>query len=112
MAYLAHLYERLTFKYRNPRDGDDEQYVCTAKVLAPSRVTEPTDYDDGGVVTFRVIAPASYAAVDIRRAIRDSFTRGGCSHEYDCCGCAHNTVHVERLNARNYRVTEHTYYNY
>lgn len=111
MAFLQYIDKRITYKYRDS-SLDESDYVCTAKVLAPTKVVEGNDYDDGGSVTFRVVAPAGFNKVDISDAIRDTFTYGGCSCSYDCCGCSSTYAIVGRVGPRDYRVLVRTLYNY
>ena len=111
MARTVHLFHTLSHKYRDSRMNPSE-YVTTAKALAPTRIVEPLDYDDGGSITFRVVAQSKDRKRNLSQAIRESYTYGGCSHDYDCCGCSHSYAAVTRLNARNYLVRVKSYYNF
>lgn len=110
MAFTQHIYKTLSHKYRDSRMNPSE-YICTAKVLAPSRIEEAKDFVEGNTYCFRVVAPAGFNT-DLSRAIQDTFTYGGCSHEHDCCGCASAYAEVRRVSAREYKVRMRTLYNY
>jgi hypothetical protein len=107
-----HVYERKTFKYRAGwAQGDNWDYVCTAKQLSGRVLHEPDSYDDGGTHTYRVIAPRSHKHKDLSKAIADSAGGSNCQHEHDCCGCATTLATVRRVSNREYVVRAHVYYN-
>lgn len=54
---------------------------------------------------------------DVKRAIKDTMTHLGCSHEHDCCGCwntlVHHVVKCETLpDGDEWFVTKHSIRNY
>jgi hypothetical protein len=111
MAVLAHIYTTLSHKYRDSR-LDPVEYVATVKVLTPTRIEEAEDFDEGDTYFFRVVAPSADRGRDLSRAIRDTLSTGGCSHEHDCCGCASTYASVRRVGPREYKVRTRTTYNY
>ena len=109
----VYLRERLTHKYRDGYSELDRwDAIGTVKVLAPKRVREPENYDDGGEVQFRVIAPAALATRDLSDAIYQEFSGTSCQHEHDCCGCALYRADVTRVARREYSVVVSKGYNY
>lgn len=51
----------------------------------------------------------------VKRALRDTLTRSGCHHDYDCCGCV--STHVSEVlpltrHANEYIVISHSFRNY
>jgi hypothetical protein len=112
---LEHLYLRKTHKYVDScRDLDKHEYICSVKLTPPQTTEEPQDFDDGGkYVRFgRIPAGASKKdREDILQAARDTFTKWGCHHEYDCCGCRLVSARAQ-LNGRQLRVETNVSYNY
>jgi hypothetical protein len=51
------------------------------------RTTFVEDYEDTFLRTFRFKAPKDVSDKECRLIIRDHLWTGGCSHDYDCCGC-------------------------
>lgn len=111
--FTIHLYERTSFGYRDAyRDLDSEEYVGEVKLLGGRMVREPRDFDDGGVLRHRVVAPSTLAGRDLTRAINTHFSHSGCRHEWDCCGCASTSATAKRVSKREYVVDISTSYNY
>ena len=51
----------------------------------------------------------------IKRALKDTFTKAGCSHDYDCCGCRSTyvtSVTYVDLENRKWVVLTHSSRNY
>lgn len=94
-AYTFSGYIRRTFRYSPTFSGLDEHtYVGEFRVLS-SRVTHESDdmeQTTTRIVTVRVPRSVRSAPLAIGAAIRNEFARGGCTHEYDCCGCWHGGV--------------------
>lgn len=111
MAYTTNLYRTLSREYSATRMNPSE-YVATAKVLGASRIEPADDFDVGDTVFFRVVANSKDRTRDLTVAVRDTFSQGGCDHDYDCCGCGTSYADVQRVGARVYRVKLSTYYNY
>ena len=112
MASSLHLYKTLDRKYRTERDNPKE-YVATVKVHDSKTVALGNDYDDCGTTVYRLIAPNTMRGTDLSQAIRDTMRTGGCSHDYDCCGCASSYAsEVRRISQREYNVVVRTTRNY
>jgi hypothetical protein len=116
MPFNQSMYERKTFKYRPGWAGlDRSEYVGTVKVLAPTKIEEPSEDDDiscGPVYRFRVVARSADKGKDFTAAIEDTLGGSSCQHEYDCCGCVSRFVRARRVSAREYAVIQSTSYNY
>ena len=105
---------RKTHKYVGTyADLDDWEEIGTANVLSSSSrpleddITEPTE------TKLLVEVSSSSPAVDIERALRSSFSRSGCAHEYDCCGCVSSHVtKVERQKGHQWLITINSSKNY
>jgi hypothetical protein len=111
--YKQHIYQRMTHRYADGwRHLDQEEFVGTVKVLAPTRQTEPESYDEGGETRFRIVAPPALKGQDLSLAIRQTLSGSGCRHEYDCCGCASTRASVKRVSPREYAVRVAVSYNY
>ena len=94
------IYKRLTHKFNLGWSHEDEwDTAATVKVL-PYKVIDIND--DSYTVTQRVIAPSSHRKTDLSSAIASTFSRSGCRHEYDCCGCVSFHAIVRRVSAREY----------
>lgn len=108
------LYERLTHRYVDAyRHLDEEQYIGEVKQLGITRRVPPAGcYDDGGKYLFRVVAPSTLKSKDLSHALRSALSHSGCTHEYDCCGCASSHASVKRLTKREYSVRISISYNY
>lgn len=51
------------------------------------RATIPEDWDCSEYRTFRIKAPKDVSDNECTMIISDHLKTGGCSHDYDCCGC-------------------------
>lgn len=93
---------RLTFGYSPGWDSLDKwgEYIG-AKVLAEKR-----HHKDDGYTTTRTIVCKHKDSKLIMAAIRSTFTRSNCRHEYDCCGCyTHRITRLHRVKRGEYSVT-------
>ena len=105
MASTLNLFTRLTHQYQGGWSHlDDSELVGTVKQLAVSHKRIPDDYDDGGSVKFRIVAPSKLKGVNLSRAIADTHTYNNCRHDYDCCGCQFSRAEVLRISPREYAV--------
>lgn len=117
MGFTTTLELRKTRRYVGTYQHEDEwETVCPVKRLA-TKTFPPRrdDYDVGPTYVFRLVLPFRPTRAQNRQvlqAIHDSFSRFGCHHEYDCCGCASFSANGERVGTREYRVVMHTSYNY
>ena len=89
--------------------------IGTMSRLSSRMTEEPTDFDDGGRFRYRLRVDATPGATDaqIKQALRDEHTSSGCSHTYDCCGCASTYVtSVRKAKRREWIVETSVGYNY
>lgn len=90
--------------------------------MTPARETQPPGgpegdrFEDGGTYVRYATLPAGLTRkqrADYRQALADSMTSEGCSHEYDCCGCAsHYTRAFPTRDPRRVLLRTHVSYNY
>lgn len=81
-----------TNKYVGTYDYLDEwQEIGTYEVLQRGTLedTNPDeeDYCDAGTAAHVIKVTSAADDDDIRRALESSFSKHGCHHDYDCCGC-------------------------
>lgn len=91
----THAYARLTHKYVGTHKHlDRHRYVGSVNLTPPQVVERPgpdADFSEGNRYVQFARLPAGLSAKQRRElasAIEDENTSHGCSHEYDCCGCA------------------------
>jgi len=105
MAHHQDVYLRLTHKYVGTfKDLDDHAYIGEVKVLGRRKVNQPEAYYEepshGPVYVMRVIVPKTWNRKIWTQALHDAFSRHGCAHEYDCCGCANYSADVRFVGKR------------
>lgn len=105
MASHVEVYLRKTFRYVGTfKDMDEHVYLGQAKLLARRRLPQPDSYYEeishGPVYTQRVIIPKGANRKLWQEALTHEFSRHGCHHEYDCCGCASHTADVKFVSKR------------
>lgn len=71
----------------------------------------PDDIDGNHTLLHRVIAPRGMKRLDVERCLREQFRTGGCSHDYDCCGCRHSYCYPRYRGKRRWSVLEYVGYN-
>lgn len=109
----VHCYKRLTHRYNlGWMHLDKSAYVGSVKMTPPKVVQEGNGYDDGDVYVQYARIPGRADVAAVMQALRDTLTRSGCRHEYDCCGCASYSVSVERHSTRQLRIRTRVSYNY
>ena len=111
---------------------DDWAQVCDARKTAPRVVAAPAEEeasDGGSSAHLVVLSPAGLVAARktyrrvagrngvsftnwMNRAIANSFSGGGCGHEYDCCGCASYYAEAHRTKRREFSVVVRQSFNY
>lgn len=105
--------ERLTHKYVGSwQHRDNWKFLATVQATPPRLVREPDEreFSDGGAYLLHVRAPSG--APDLRQGLRDTFTKHGCSHQHDCCGCRSTRASVRKVSARDYIVVQSVSFNY
>jgi hypothetical protein len=129
MPFILKAGKRLTHKYKANYahlDQWDESNPAIIKVLKGKRLTEwerqqrqredprksYIDASDAGMSYFNVVvkSPKGLTANEVYRALVDNMNYGGCSHDFDCCGCGSGYVSTVRRTGRNewYVEMEHT----
>lgn len=94
--------KRLTYKYVDSRRYLDAHVTLGTVKLTPQRmVREPEDFSEGGqYVRFATLPVRLHgkALIEARKAIAENLSKWGCTHSYDCCGCAliRTTAHATR----------------
>lgn len=91
----SELSRRVTHRYVGAYDHFDEwEPVATYEVRAQGTLTPPSGDDDADpcdpwteVLHLRVLPEPGQTPATIADAICDQFTKAGCGHDYDCCGC-------------------------
>lgn len=58
----------------------------------------------GGTYLMTAKIPAGQDPAASKQALEDHYTRWGCSHEYDCCGCVSTRARVKQITARTFSV--------
>lgn len=91
---------------------DGERFVATVRLTPRKLVEESTGYDSGGTYVQYLRVPLGVNTKDLQRALRDTMGYTGCTHSYDCCGCASSYVSTELVAPRRMRVTTSVSYNY
>lgn len=105
MSRIINLRRRVTHRYVGEYQHLDEwQDVGRAKILAPRVVDEGNGLDDAGTYLLYARIPAGQDSEQSRQALADHFTRWGCSHEYDCCGCLSTWATVKQITPRTFSV--------
>lgn len=113
MSQLVHVQERLTHRYNDDYAHlDNWRYLGRVKVLGGREVEPDNGYDEAGAYLMHAVAPRGLDPKAVRQALRDSFTRSGCSHEYDCCGCVSSYARVRQITPRTFSVLVRSYRNY
>ena len=79
------------------------------KVYNPAR---DEDLSDGPSYVAFARLPAGADVKEWCLAIEDSMSSHGCSHEYDCCGCASHYARVYPYRGRVVRISVGVSYNY
>jgi hypothetical protein len=104
---------RLTHKYVGEWDHLDQwDAVGTAVLTPPKCVREPEDFDDGGEYVRWATIPRGQPLAASARALEDSLSKHGCSHEYDCCGCASYRTEAIHRHGRRMVLKTSIRYNY
>lgn len=108
-----HLSVRLTHRYVGTWSHLDEWRDVGTAVLTPARaVEEGNGFDDGGTYIRWATLPRSIDRDAACRALEDELSRHGCSHEWDCCGCASYSTRVLHRHGRRVVLETHVSFNY
>ena len=104
---------RLTHTYIDQYSHLDqwgEPYTFTE--YTPKRVSEGNGYDDRGKVKFLVKGNSHLDSDPQMKALRSYYGYSGCTHEYDCCGCASVSASVSKVRPGLFSVLLHETRNY
>lgn len=109
------IFERWTHKYNDDYAHLDTQtYLCDVKVTPFVCTKEPESYDEGGNYVCYGRMPARLnkkGRARFLQAVVDTFSKQGCSHTYDCCGCA--SVYAKAsAKGRQFKVNTRVRFNY
>lgn len=109
------IFERLTRRYNGGyAHFDSYSYLCDVKTTPMKCTREPDSYDDGGNYVCYGRMPSRLNKKDRARflqAVADTFSKHGCSHSYDCCGCASVYARVS-AKGRQFKVNTRVRFNY
>jgi hypothetical protein len=109
----VHAYRRTSHRYIDAyKHLDGEEFVATVKLTPPRMIRAAEDFDDGGSYVQFMRVPRNVNLQALRQALRDTMGYHGCTHEYDCCGCASRSVRTRLVAPRKLRVTTSISYNY
>ena len=104
---------RLTHGYVGGWDHLDNWEPLGTARLTPARVVrESNDYDEGRTYVRWATVPAGQSVRLTARALADTLSRHGCSHDYDCCGCASYRTTVEHRSGRRLVLKTRVSFNY
>jgi hypothetical protein len=110
---IVNAYARTSNRYIDEyKHLDGERFVATVRLTPRKQVEEGNGYDSGGTYVQYLRVPLGVDTGSLRQALRDTMGYSGCTHEYDCCGCASRYVSTKMLTPRKMRVTTHVSYNY
>lgn len=116
MPTVAHLYQRLTHRYRAGfADLGESRYLGTAKVLKPSVRSMGNHHDVGPTYRIKAIVGREVPLHHAERALHAYFSEAytaRCTHDHDCCGCRFAYVRVARTGGREFAVVVNTMRNY
>jgi hypothetical protein len=111
MSSSLNLFERLTRSYVDEyRHLDAYRPLGQIRVLPRKRTDEGNGSDDLGRFVRSVQVSADMARTEtsktIERALKETFSHWGCSHEHDCCGCQLITASATKTGNRRWLVRE------
>lgn len=104
---------RLTHRYVGTfRHLDSWRDLGEAKVTPHREVAPGNGHDEGGTYIRWATLPRGVDRDAACRALVDTFSRWGCSHEWDCCGCASYTTRVLHRHGRRVALQTRVSFNY
>lgn len=110
------LSRRLTHKYVGAwKHLDSWEFIATAKKTPWVVVEQPEDFDGTTICDAWVTLPAGADRKNraiVARALEDTLSSHGCSHEWDCCGCASYRAEVVLRRGRRMLVRSYMTRNY
>lgn len=112
---LISVNKRLTRKYRDGFSHEDRwEHLGVLKVTPARVVQEGNRYDEGDTyVRFARISNISREGFKLlKRGLMDTLNTSGCTHDWDCCGCASYSTRVQRVAPRLVLIRTRVSYNY
>lgn len=99
MAHTFKANERLTNHYNDDYAHLDQwsDRRFTFKILGGRQTENGNGFDYDGSMLYRVIGDKRLNQKAQERALYDSLSHHGCSHEYDCCECQSTTASIRRV---------------
>lgn len=109
----VHAYARTSHQYIDEyKHLDSERFVAKVRLTPPKRTIESNGYDDGGAWVQYLRVPRNVNKKDLALALRHTMGYSGCTHDYDCCGCASYYVSVQLTSPRKMMVRTSVSFNY
>jgi len=98
-------------------EAENEQGDCSnepQRTVAFVRVTEAPELHEMWIECAHDprLDYSAWANRTVARALRDTYSRHGCAHEHDCCGCRSFSAEAERYSGDVWRVTINSSRNY
>ena len=113
MAQLVTLEHRVTHTYVDKYAHLDQWGESfTFKALEPKLIATGDGYDHGPVHVQRFIGSKSADQKSQIKALYDNLSYSGCSHEYDCCGCASVHASIRKVRRGVFTALLRTSFNY
>ena len=104
---------RLTHRYVGTYSHLDAWDAVGTALLTPARVVaEGNDYDEGNTYVRWATVPRGQSVSATARALEDTLSRHGCSHDWDCCGCASYSTRVIHRHGRRLVLKTSVSFNY
>lgn len=108
-----HLSLRLTHRYVGTHAHLDKWHDIGTVNLTPGRQVRPGNgYDEGGTYVRWATLPRGMNRRAAVRALEHTLSRWGCSHDWDCCGCASYSTRVLHRHGRRVVLVTRVSYNY
>jgi hypothetical protein len=96
----------------------EDQWDHMGSVVVQQKISQITDDEDccDPTITNMICEVTLAFGVDrenVRQALRDTFTKQGCSHDWDCCGCVSTSVRrVKHIHGNTFVVSTYSSRNY
>lgn len=113
MAQKVWVSPRITRRYVDSYAHLDEWgQSFQVKELGMETIALSEDMAEGDTVRFGVVVPKHVNKKLALQALYDQYNRGGCAHEWDCCGCASYRATIRPVKKGFFSVLVKTSYNY
>lgn len=109
----VHAYARTSHRYIDEfKHLDSERFVATVRLTPRKMTAEGDGYDSGGTYVQYLRVPLGVNTKDLERALHDTMGYTGCTHDYDCCGCASSYISTKLVAPRKMMVRTSVSFNY